>query len=160
MCIRDSVTTRQQVLCIHATPLIASLKKLREAIRRRRPEGNLHAIILHHDNARPRQVCSHKAMACTNGVPYPPYSPDLTAWDFYLFWALKYAVRDDSESVIQKRWKIPLERGSEGAPQTVCKVFSRRVTQVYWVQSILFPGAYLWGEGTGPPDGRKVYEFS
>jgi hypothetical protein len=64
------------------------LTGLRESVRRERPELGSGKWILHHDNApahdalRVREFLDKKSI--TN-MDHPPYSPDLTPWDFWLF---------------------------------------------------------------------------
>ena len=68
------------------------LKRLMEAVRRKRPEAWTNTWTLHHDYA-PAQVSllirefltKHE----TTVVPQPPYSPDLAPADFFLFQNLK-----------------------------------------------------------------------
>lgn len=93
-------------LTVNSERYIETLKKLREAIRRKRPNKNLTAINVHHDNARP-----HTSLATTQTitkfgwsvVPHPPYSPDLAPSDFHLFGPLKNSLRgqrfEDTEQV-------------------------------------------------------------
>ena len=73
------------------------LQRLRDAVRRHRPEmwrsGNW---ILHHDNAPShRAVTTNKFMAKHNipSLPHPPYSPDLAPCDFFLFLQLKKTMK-------------------------------------------------------------------
>ena len=72
------------------------LKRLREAVRRKRPEPwTNHTWMLHHDNA-PAHVSflirefltKHE----TTVVPQPPYSPDLAPADFFFFPNLKSSI--------------------------------------------------------------------
>ena len=63
---------------INSDRYIAILRKLKEAIRRKRPELNVHDIKLHHDNARPHTFFVTIAAIARMGwsvVPHPPYSP-------------------------------------------------------------------------------------
>jgi hypothetical protein len=69
------------------------LVRLREAVRRRRPELWPDAWILHHDNALDhdalavREFLAKKSMT----LDHPPYSADLAPCDFRLFRKLKTA---------------------------------------------------------------------
>lgn len=69
------------------------LKRLRDAVRRKRPEkwssGDWH---LHHDNAPPHSAHLVQTFLAKHGIPqvrHPPYSPDLAPNDFFLFPKLK-----------------------------------------------------------------------
>ena len=58
-------------------------------MKKKRPElATRKGVIFHQDNARPHTslVTRKKLLELGWGVmPYPPYSPDLTPSDFYLF---------------------------------------------------------------------------
>jgi histone-lysine N-methyltransferase SETMAR len=71
------------------------LARLREDVRRRRPELWPDAWILHHDN-----TTAHDALAVweflakkSMKLDHPPYSPDLASCDFWLFPKLKTALK-------------------------------------------------------------------
>ena len=82
------------------------MRRLREAIRKKRPElwAN-NSWILHHDNAP-----SHTALVLreffaknsTHVAPQPPYSPDLAPCDFWLFPKLKRPLRGNRFESIQE----------------------------------------------------------
>lgn len=72
---------------------LETLRKLRNAVRRKRPElWQSGDWVLHHDNAPVhsalviRNFCVKNAMTV---IPQPPYSPDLAPADFFLFPKLK-----------------------------------------------------------------------
>jgi len=69
------------------------LARLREAVRRKRPElWENHTWMLHHDNAPAYAsllIRSYLAKNQTSVVPHPPYSPDLAPADFFLFPKIK-----------------------------------------------------------------------
>ncbi|UYV81027.1 hypothetical protein LAZ67_19002562 [Cordylochernes scorpioides] len=84
---------QQQGSTITADSYLGVLRRLREAIRQKRPElWRSKSWILHHDNAP-----SHTALKIskflkdhsTSVFPQPPYSPDLPPCDFFLFGKLK-----------------------------------------------------------------------
>jgi len=74
----------------------ASLKKLRRAVQRKRPQMSDKRVLLLHDNARP-----HTAHATVNLLErwgweileHPPYSPELAPSDFHLFPNMKKHLR-------------------------------------------------------------------
>jgi histone-lysine N-methyltransferase SETMAR len=80
------------------------LTHLRESVRRKQPQKWKNDWALHHDNPP-----SHTAMAVQQVLaktnipiaPHPPYSPDLTPSDFWLFLTLKMGLR----GVVSQRWK-------------------------------------------------------
>jgi len=76
---------------------LSVLRRLRENIRRKRPElWRENSWILHDDNApahRATIVADYKAKNSVNSVNHPPYSPDLAPCDFFLFPKLKLPLR-------------------------------------------------------------------
>lgn len=91
---------------VNSDRYIATLKKLRDAIRRKRPGNDVHDMKLHHDNARPHTSLATTAAIARMGwsvVPHPPYSPDLAPSDFHLFPSMKEDIRgqrfDDLDEV-------------------------------------------------------------
>ncbi|UYV66801.1 hypothetical protein LAZ67_4002890 [Cordylochernes scorpioides] len=89
---------------------LSILRRLREAIRKRRPEKWTNGDwILHHDNARPHiehLVTSFLAKNGTEILPQSPYSPDIAPNDFFLFPKLKAVLKgrhfDTREDIIEK----------------------------------------------------------
>ncbi len=90
---------------VTADEYIKTLQRLRENIRRKRPQlwgrgqvrrGDVRPFLLHHDN-----VSSHTAVPTLAFIgeqnmemlPHPPYSPDLAPCDFFLFPRLKNDLR-------------------------------------------------------------------
>ena len=72
------------------------LKRLRAAVRRKRPEAWTNTLMLHHDNAPdhaslliPEFLKKHE----TTVVPQPPYSPNLAPEDFFFFPKLKSSLK-------------------------------------------------------------------
>jgi len=90
---------------------VAVLKRLREAVHRKRPqEWTNQSWVLHHDNAPAHSsflVRNFLAENETTVVPQPPYSPDLSPADFFLFPKLKSTLkgrRFDTADEIQNNW--------------------------------------------------------
>jgi len=73
------------------------LSRLRDAVRRKRPElWENQTWMLHHDNAPAHELLlirSYLAKHQTSVVPHPPYSPDLAPADFFLFPKLKTTLK-------------------------------------------------------------------
>jgi len=73
------------------------MKRLREAVRRKRPEAWTNKTwMLHHDNAPAHAsllIREFLAKQETIVVPQPPYSPDLAPADFFLFPKLKSTLK-------------------------------------------------------------------
>jgi hypothetical protein len=69
------------------------LKRLREQVRRKRPERWWNQDwLLHHDNAPVHTALSVQRFLAEQNlavVPHPPYSPDLAPCDFFLFPGMK-----------------------------------------------------------------------
>ncbi|UYV61287.1 hypothetical protein LAZ67_1004237 [Cordylochernes scorpioides] len=84
---------QQQGSTITADSYLGVLRRLREAIRQKRPElGRSKSWILHHDNAPAHtalKISKFLQDHSTSVFPQPPYSPDLPPCDFLLFGNLK-----------------------------------------------------------------------
>jgi len=69
------------------------LKRLRNSVRRKRPEmWQSGDWFFHHDNAPAHTAISVTAFMARNGMavlPHPPYSPDMAPSDFFLFPRMK-----------------------------------------------------------------------
>ena len=76
------------------------LRRLREAVRRKRPElWENQSWVLHHDNASPHTALNTSEFLRKNSVPVlpqPPYSPDLAPCDFFLFFRIKKHLKGKS----------------------------------------------------------------
>jgi histone-lysine N-methyltransferase SETMAR len=72
------------------------LARLREAVRRRRPELWSDAWILHHDNALAHDALAVREFLAKKSImklDHPSYWPDLAPCDFWLFQRLKTALK-------------------------------------------------------------------
>ncbi|UYV71959.1 hypothetical protein LAZ67_9001355 [Cordylochernes scorpioides] len=86
------------------------LRRLREAIRKKRPEKwTKCGWILHHDNARPHTAHLMTSFLAKNGTQIllqPPYFPDIAPNDFFLFHKLKAVLKgrhfDTRDDIIEK----------------------------------------------------------
>jgi histone-lysine N-methyltransferase SETMAR len=89
------------------------LRRLHDAIKRKRP-GKLHKrVLFHHDNAPAHSLTVASAALRQlkwEILPHPPYSPDLAPSDFFLFPNLKENIRGENWGSISevervvKRW--------------------------------------------------------
>ena len=98
------------------------LERLRNDVRRKRPEKLADGFILHHDNAPchtsllVRQFLSNKNITV---CPHPPYSPDLAPCDFWLFPRVKMTMkgkRFESIQDIEAPTKAQLDTHERGLP--------------------------------------------
>ena len=82
------------------------MRRLREAIRKKRPElRKNNSWILHHDNAPAHSlllVRDFLAKTNTTVMPQPPYSPDLAPSDLFLFPELKKPMKGHRFSTIEE----------------------------------------------------------
>jgi transposase len=72
------------------------LKRLREAVRRKRPELWPNDWILHYDNAPAHKALSVKKFLAQKSITemeHPPYSPDLAPNDLWLLLKIKSALK-------------------------------------------------------------------
>ena len=82
------------------------LVRLRDAVRRKRPElWENQTWKLHHDNAPAHTsllIRSYLAKYQTSVLPHPPYSPDLAPADFFLFPKLKTTLKGQRFQTIEE----------------------------------------------------------
>lgn len=92
---------------------LSVMKRLREAIRRKRPElWRNNSWILHHDNAPSHTaliICDFLAKNSTTVINQAPYSPDMAPCDFFLFPKLKIPLRGRRFDTIEAIKKNSLE---------------------------------------------------
>lgn len=127
---------------------LQTLRNLREAIRRKRPElWRSGEWVLHHDNAPVHSALLIRDYCTKNGmtvIPQPPYSPDLAPADFFLFPKLKRPMkgkRFESVDDIQEKSLEQLHTISQDD-------FSKSFTQWKhrWEKCIASQGEYFEGD--------------
>ena len=124
------------------------LRRLRENIRRKRPElWSRKSWFLHHDNAPAHSsflIRDYCAKSETTVLPQPPYSPDLAPADFFLFPKLKFTLkgrRFDSIDEIKKNSQEHLRAIPKEAFQTAFRRWKQR-----WERCIISKGDYFEGD--------------
>lgn len=125
------------------------LRRLREDVRRKRPElWRNRNWLLHHDNApahaslRTTQFLANNKMPV---VPHPPYSPDLAPCDFALFPKMKFQLkgrRFDSVEEIQNESQAILDGLQEKNFRGAFEAWQKR-----WDRCIRSQGDYFEGDG-------------
>ena len=102
------------------------LKRLRDAVRRKRPElWQSGEWLLHQDNAPAHTALRVRQFLMKNGMTtalHPPYSPDLSPCDFYLFPRMKRGLKEKrfQRGLKEKRFQYvedvreKNDRGTEG----------------------------------------------
>jgi len=127
---------------------LAVLRRLREKIRRKRPElWKENSWILHDDNApshRAHVVTEFKTKNSINTIDQPPYSPDLAPADFFLFPKLKLPLRGhryESIEDIKENSTRELKKIPESAYKTCFEDWKKR-----WHMCIASNGAYFEGD--------------
>ena len=101
-------------LTINQVTYLAILRRLRESVRKKRPEKwHNKDWFIHFDNARPHMAGSVLSFLAKNNtllLPQPPYSPDLSPNDFFLYPKLKSTLKgkrfDTRDEIITKSQKI------------------------------------------------------
>ena len=114
------------------------LRRLREAVRRKRPEKcRNNSWFLLHDNAPAHRSVLVKDFLAKNNVTTPedpPYSPDLVPADFYLFPRLKSALKGwrfcDASDTIKSETE-ELERLSQNSFQGCFSTRIQSLAEVY-----------------------------
>ena len=88
------------------------LERLRERVHRVRPEI-ADTWVLHHDNAPCHTAISLNEFLAKKGisvVPQPPYSPDLSPCDFFLFPKLKFRLKGRHFGTVDNIQKVVTEQ--------------------------------------------------
>lgn len=125
------------------------LRRLRENVRRKRPElWKKKDWLVHHDNAPAHTSLVVREFLAKNNmatVPHPPYSPDLAPCDFYLFPKMKIALkgrRFDSIEDIQVESQRVLNTLHPSDFQECFQKWEQR-----WDRCIHARGDYFEGDG-------------
>ena len=111
------------------------LTRLRECVRRKRPGLWPGKWILHHDNAPAHNGLRVREFLAKNSITktdHPPYSPDLTPSDFWLFPKLKNALKGQrfaDLSDIQRNVKTLLQGIPENDFQDYFRQWHHRLTK-------------------------------
>ncbi|UYV73316.1 hypothetical protein LAZ67_10002682 [Cordylochernes scorpioides] len=141
---------QQQGSTITADSYLGVLRRLREAIRQKRPElWRSKSWILHHDNAPAHtdlKISKFLQDHSTSVFPQPPYSPDLAPCDFFLFGKLKKV--KGSEISEHRRDQSGIEEGHEGDPENRIPEDNARLNTAKSGWTLLHHPAY----GLAPPD--------
>ena len=123
------------------------LERLRNDVRRKRPEKWANGFILHHDNAPchtsllVRQFLSNKLITV---CPHPPYSPDLAPCDFWLFPKVKITMKGKRFESIQD-----IEAATTAQLKTLTKKDFQncfRKWQERWDKCVRSEGEYFEGD--------------
>lgn len=125
------------------------LKRLRESIRRKRPDKWLsNDWFLHHDNAPSHTALVVRQFLASKNItviPHPPYSPDLAPCDYFLFPKLKSRMkgrRFDTVEEIQAEAQEVLNALTPGDFQRGMESWKQR-----WDRCVHAQGSYFEGDG-------------
>ncbi|GBO07502.1 Mariner Mos1 transposase [Araneus ventricosus] len=124
------------------------LKRLRDAIRRKRPEKwATNECFLLHDNALPHCALIVKKCLGRHSVTtleHPPYSPDLAPADFYLFPWMEMKLKEhrfvDSDDVIENATKQLKDLSKNGFHECFQQLYER------WKKRVDAGGKYFEGQ--------------
>jgi transposase len=124
------------------------LARLRDAVRRKRPElWENQTWMLHHNNAPAHAsllIRSYLAKHQISVVPHPPYSPDLARGDFFLFPKLKTTLKRHRFEIIdeiQENAKREQRAITESAIQEAFQQWKK-----HWERCIASRGDYFEGD--------------
>lgn len=124
------------------------LRRLRESIRRKRPElWRNQSWILHHDNAPAHTSLLVAEYLNKNSVlvlPQPPYSPDLAPCDFFLFPRLKKNLKGKRFDTIEE-----IQENSQKELQSISKFEFEKCFQQWekrWHKCFAADGKYFEGD--------------
>ncbi|UYV75892.1 hypothetical protein LAZ67_13001698 [Cordylochernes scorpioides] len=113
---------QQQGSTITADSYLGVLRRLREAIRQKRPElWRSKSWILHHDNAPAHtalKISKFLQDHSTSVFPQPPYSPDLAPCDFFLFGKLKKKKLKGRKFQSIEEIKVESKKAMKATPKT------------------------------------------
>ncbi|UYV68449.1 hypothetical protein LAZ67_5004357 [Cordylochernes scorpioides] len=148
---------QQQGSTITADSYLGVLRRLREAIRQKRPElWRSKSGILHHDKAPAHtalKISKFLRDHSTSVFPQPPNSPDLAPCDFYLFRKLKKKVIG-SEISEHRTDQNGIEEGHEGDPENrLPEVFCRLEKKV--MKCIAANGDFFEEDIMNPPPDKE-----
>jgi hypothetical protein len=124
------------------------LKRLREQVRRKCPERwRNQDWLLHHNNAPAHAALSVQRFLVAKNmavVPHPPYSPDLTPWDFFLFPRMKSNLKErrfqDVTEILEQSLTVP-----HAIPESQFKRCFQQ-WQKRWTRCITSEGKYFKGD--------------
>ncbi|UYV77115.1 hypothetical protein LAZ67_14003347 [Cordylochernes scorpioides] len=112
---------QQQGSTITADSYLGVLRRLREAIRQKRPElWRSKSWILHHDNALAHtalKISKFLQVHSTSVFPQPPHSPDLAPCDFFFFGKLKRKLKGRKFQSIEEI-KVESKKAMKAIPKT------------------------------------------
>lgn len=124
------------------------LRRLREAIRRKRPDlWKEKSWKLHHDNAPPHTSILVRNFLDKNNtslIEQPPYSPDLAPCDFFLFPKMKKALKGKHFETIEEIKAKSLEQLNDVPKEAFQKCFEDLKKR--WHKCILSDGNYFEGD--------------
>jgi len=127
------------------------LERLREKVRRKRPElfAN-NSWILHHDNAPAHKALSMREFLATkqiNVLEHPVYSPDIAPSDFFLFPKIKEVLKGrhfDDIADIRSNTRAALKAVPQNQFQNCFEGWTKR-----WHRCIASQGEYFEGDHGG-----------
>ena len=127
---------------------VAVLKRLREAVRRKRPQlWTNQSWVLHHDNAPAHSSCLVRNFLAKNEttvVPQTPYSPDLVPADFFLFPKLKSTLKGRCFDTIDEILKNSMNELFTIPKEAFQKAFQS--WQKRWERCVASKGNYFEGD--------------
>ncbi len=142
------------------------LKRLKESVRRKRPElwlrppgSEYRRMLLHHDNASCHMATRTLALIGESDilmVSHPPYSPDLVPCDFWAFPFMKNHLRGHKFQTIPDV-QTAVRRVFREAPP---KRFAESINDLpsRWMKCAVNEGAYFEGENVQIPDHMTATE--
>ena len=135
---------------VNQTLYLAVLKRLRDSVRRKRPDlWQSGGWWLHHDNAPAHTALSVRQFLTKNGMTpltHPPYSPDLAPCDFFLFPRMKKALKGKRFADIEEVQKKTTESLKAITSQEFQNCFQQWKTRLD--KCIASNGEYFEGDKT------------
>ena len=136
-------------MTVNADSYCDVLRRLRENVRRKRPQKwRNQYLIIHRDNVPAHRSFKLSQFLAKNNmtvIPHPPYSPDLAPCDFFLFPKLKLRMKGRTFDTIEE-----IQEESQRVLDTIPKRDFQECFQAWqkrWDRCIHAKGEYFEGDG-------------
>jgi transposase len=126
---------------------VQGLQRLREAVRKKRPDSWHGQWFLHHDNAPSHTSLVVQQFLAEKNIPVitqPPYSPDLAPSDFWLFSTLKMGLKGKRFATVEdikSNATAELRKTPKGAFRRCFQQWQDR-----WSKRVCAQGSYFEGD--------------
>ncbi len=155
---------------VTADQYLEVLQRLKERIRRKRPElwakdptaadPQQRKFIIHHDNATPHTASNTLAFFLNIPMlPHPPYSPDIAPCDFFLFPRMKSELAAMQIGILEEL-RVSVKAVLKSIPQEHYRASIQQLA-LRWMKCVAADGAYFEGRhySVDPDDFGLTLEY-